>query len=62
MTKQNNNRPIFDGRSIPCYNCQLMGKEGKDSRNLPIAYCLIQHIIVNPEIGCNNPKLKEEKK
>ena len=58
MKKQNNDRVIFDNRNVPCYNCQLMGKTGKDSRQLPIAYCLTQHIIVNPEVGCNNPKLK----
>jgi hypothetical protein len=47
----------FDNRMVPCYNCQLKGKDGKDSRGLPIAYCLSQRIIVSPEIGCNNPKL-----
>jgi hypothetical protein len=56
------NNQSFDNRNIPCYNCQLMGNSGLDSRDLPIAYCLLKNIIVAPEIGCNNPKLKENKK
>ena len=47
----------FDNRFVPCYNCQLKGKEGKDSRGLPIAFCLSQRIIVNPDVGCNSHKL-----
>ena len=53
-----NKQATFDNRSVPCFNCQFMGKTGQDSRGLPIAYCLSQRVIVPPEIGCNNPKLK----
>ena len=50
-------KKIFDNRYVPCYNCQLIGKTGKDSMGFPIAYCLSKNIIVDPAIGCNTPKL-----
>jgi hypothetical protein len=57
MNKNEMNKKYYDNRFIPCWNCQLMGKHGKDSHENDIAFCLLQRIIVDPNIGCNNPKL-----
>lgn len=50
---------VFDDRCVPCYKCAFCGKLGKDSRDSPIAYCLLKKIITDPEIGCKEYKLAE---
>lgn len=38
---------------IPCWNCALKGNDGEDGTGRLIAYCLRQHIIVDPDLGCD---------
>jgi hypothetical protein len=53
-------RVIFDNRAIPCYNCVFMGNEGKTPFGDRITWCHLQHLIVGPEIGCNNGQYRKE--
>lgn len=47
---------------VPCYNCRFMGNHGKTPYGDLIAWCLLQHVIVGPEIGCaNNQPIQEER-
>jgi hypothetical protein len=47
---------IYDDRFVPCYKCAFVGNIGVDSRDEPIAYCLLKKIIVNPDTGCKEHK------